>query len=79
MMRDGRETGGTPYSAGALTHVLRNVLYTGRIGHRGADYPGEHTATICAARGTRRKRRSTAARRARVPAARRCSPAGTLH
>lgn len=46
IMRDGRETGGEPYRAGALTHLLRNVLYTGRVSHHGTIYPGEHDAIV---------------------------------
>lgn len=46
MMRDGRETGGEPYRAGALTHMLRNVLYTGQVSHHGTIYPGEHDAIV---------------------------------
>lgn len=46
VMRDGREAGGTHYSAGALTHLLRNVLYTGRVTHHGTVYPGEHDEII---------------------------------
>ena len=46
IMRDGRVVGGQPYGAGALGHLLRNVLYTGRIRHRDQVYPGEHTAIV---------------------------------
>ena len=46
VMRDGRQTGGESYRAGALTHLLRNVLYTGRIGHYDEIYAGEHDAII---------------------------------
>jgi site-specific DNA recombinase len=46
VMRDGRKTGGEPYRAGALTHLLRNVLYTGRISHYEEIYAGEHDAII---------------------------------
>jgi hypothetical protein len=45
-MRDGRETGGEAYRAGALAHLLRNVLYTGRVSHHGTIYPGEHGAIV---------------------------------
>ena len=45
-MRDGRETGGEPYRYGALTHLPRNVLYTGRVSHHGTVYPGEHAAIV---------------------------------
>jgi site-specific DNA recombinase len=46
VMRDGRQTGGEPYRAGALSHLLRNVLYTGRVGHHDKIYPGEHEAIL---------------------------------
>ncbi|KQR83794.1 hypothetical protein ASG07_08480 [Sphingomonas sp. Leaf343] len=46
IMPDGRETGGEAYRAGALTHMLRNVLYTGQVSHHGAIYPGEHEAIV---------------------------------
>ncbi|KQN19592.1 hypothetical protein ASE86_12195 [Sphingomonas sp. Leaf33] len=46
IMRDGRKTGGEAYGAGALTHLLRNVLYTGRVSHHGTIYPGEHDAIV---------------------------------
>ncbi|MEZ0497440.1 recombinase family protein [Sphingomonas sp. IW22] len=45
-LRDGRETGGEPYRAGALTHLLRNVLYTGQVSHHGTIYAGEHDAIV---------------------------------
>ncbi|WP_156680880.1 recombinase family protein [Sphingomonas profundi] len=45
-MRDGRVTGGTPYSAGALGYLLRNVLYSGRIPHGDRVYDGEHEAIV---------------------------------
>jgi DNA invertase Pin-like site-specific DNA recombinase len=48
-MRDGRLVGGEPYLPSALGHLLRNVLYTGRIRHRDQVYPGEHTAIVDAA------------------------------
>jgi DNA invertase Pin-like site-specific DNA recombinase len=42
----GREVGGTPFSRGALFHLLRNRLYLGQIVHRGAVYDGEHDAIV---------------------------------
>jgi len=46
IMKDGRETGGEAYRAGALSHLLRNVLYTGRVSQHGTIYPGEHDAIV---------------------------------
>ncbi len=46
VMRDGRVTGQTPYTPGALTHLLRNVLYTGRVSHHGTIYAGEHDGIL---------------------------------
>lgn len=46
VMRDGRQAGGEPYRPGAITHLLRNVLYTGRVSHHGQIYAGEHDAII---------------------------------
>jgi site-specific DNA recombinase len=45
-MRDGRVTGGTPYSAGALGYLLRNRLYIGQIRHGDHIYAGEHAAIL---------------------------------
>lgn len=44
--RDGRTTGGVPYSRGALYSILQNRLYLGEIEHKGAVYPGQHDALI---------------------------------
>ncbi len=44
--RFGRETGGKPISRGALYLMLQNRLYLGDITHKGASYPGEHTAIV---------------------------------
>jgi DNA invertase Pin-like site-specific DNA recombinase len=46
VMRNGRQSGGEQYRAGALAHLLRNVLYTGRVSHHGKIYPGEHHPII---------------------------------
>ncbi|MEO5937533.1 MAG: recombinase family protein [Sphingomonas sp.] len=46
VMRDGRQTGGEPYRAGALSHLLRNVLYTGHVSHHDSVYPGEHDPIV---------------------------------
>ncbi|MDB5677441.1 recombinase family protein [Sphingomonas bacterium] len=45
-MRDGRVTGGCPYQAGALLHLLRNQIYVGKIRHGEYVYAGEHEAVI---------------------------------
>jgi len=42
----GRTSGGTPYSRGALYHLLNNRVYVGEIVHRGQSYPGQHGAII---------------------------------
>ena len=42
----GRKRGGQGYSRGALYYLLRNPIYVGRIGHRGASYAGQHNAII---------------------------------
>lgn len=46
VMRNGRQVGGEPYRPGAITHLLRNVLYTGRVSHHGKIYAGVHDAII---------------------------------
>ena len=46
MRRDGRVTGGTPFSRGALYYLLHNRLYRGAIVHHGTAYPGQHEAII---------------------------------
>jgi len=43
---NGTERGGTPFSRGHLYRVLSNPIYTGRIVHKGALYPGQHPALI---------------------------------
>lgn len=42
----GRNSGGTPYSRGALYKILRNRSYLGEIAHRGQIFPGEHEAIV---------------------------------
>lgn len=46
IMKDGRRVGGEPYRPGAITHLLRNVLYTGRVSHHGTIFPGEHDGIV---------------------------------
>ena len=47
--RDGRITGGKPFSRGALYYLLHNRLYRGEIVHQGTGYAGQHEAIIDAA------------------------------
>jgi site-specific DNA recombinase len=42
----GRRLGGTPFSRGALYHILRNRIFLGETGHRGQHYPGEHEVIV---------------------------------
>jgi site-specific DNA recombinase len=42
----GEERGGTPFSHGALFHMLRNRIYLGEIVHKKAAYPGQHEPII---------------------------------
>ncbi len=42
----GNTRGGYPYSRGALYYLLHNVIYVGRISHRGASYPGQHVPIV---------------------------------
>ena len=44
--RDGRVTGGQPFSRGALYYLLHNRLYRGEIVHHDTAYPGQHEAII---------------------------------
>ncbi|MEM1064896.1 MAG: recombinase family protein [Pseudomonadota bacterium] len=44
--RFGRETGGKPFSLGALYHLLRNPLYIGKARHGTKVYDGLHAAII---------------------------------
>ncbi len=44
--RAGKISGGKPFSRGALYLLLRNVLYIGRVPHRGNTYPGQHEAIV---------------------------------
>lgn len=43
---NGRQSGGAPFSRGKLYALLSNPLYAGRIRHKGAVHPGQHTAII---------------------------------
>ncbi|TNE94826.1 MAG: recombinase family protein [Rhodobacteraceae bacterium] len=44
--RNGRVSGGKPFSRGALFHLLRNPIYLGRIPHKGELHEGLHEAII---------------------------------
>jgi site-specific DNA recombinase len=44
--QDGATRGGRPFTKAALHILLTNVLYTGRVNHKGTIYPGEHEAII---------------------------------
>jgi len=44
--RGGGETGGKPFTRGALYVLLRNPLYVGRVRHRDQSYPGQHEAIV---------------------------------
>jgi site-specific DNA recombinase len=44
--KDGSVTGGKAFTGGNLYQLLGNPLYTGRIRHKGNDYPGQHEAII---------------------------------
>ena len=43
---NGRKSGGTSFSRGALYQVLKNRLYIGQVHHRGQSYEGQHEAII---------------------------------
>jgi len=45
-MRDGRSVGGSPYTPGALRHILSNRIYLGEVSHKGSIYPGMHPGII---------------------------------
>lgn len=44
--RDGRIIGGSPFSRGALFHLLRNRTYLGLIVHKDEAHPGLHAAIV---------------------------------
>jgi len=44
--RTGRASGGACYSRGALYLIPHNRIYRGEIPHKGASYPGQHSAII---------------------------------
>jgi len=44
--RDGVESGGQPFSRGALYTLLRNPIYVGEIRHKGVCHPGQHAPVV---------------------------------
>ena len=44
--RNGRQTGGLPFSRGHLYKILSNPLYVGEIAHRDRRYGGQHPAIV---------------------------------
>lgn len=42
----GGQTGGTPYSRGALYAMLSNPVYRGQVSHKGERHPGQHAAIV---------------------------------
>jgi hypothetical protein len=44
--RDGRQTGGRPFSRGNLYQLLANPIYVGQVSHKGTPHPGQHEAVI---------------------------------
>ncbi len=45
-LRSGRTVGGGPMAQGALTALLRNAVYIGKIGHKGTVHEGQHQGII---------------------------------
>lgn len=44
--KDGRQIGGVAFRTGALSQLLKNSIYTGKVRHKDAIYDGEHDAII---------------------------------
>ena len=44
--QDGKVRGGKPFTRGLLHSTLTNVIYTGKVNHKGVLYPGEHDRII---------------------------------
>ncbi|WP_430417278.1 recombinase family protein [Parasphingorhabdus sp.] len=44
--KDGRQFGGVAFRTGALSQLLKNPIYTGKVRHKDAIYEGEHEAII---------------------------------
>ena len=45
-LRTGKVIGGTPFTLGPLTYMLRNPVYIGEIHYKGQIYQGEHAAIL---------------------------------
>jgi site-specific DNA recombinase len=43
---NGHDSGGKPLTRGNLYQMLSNVLYVGRVPHKGETYPGQHEAIV---------------------------------
>jgi len=46
VQKNGKRTGGKPFSRGNLYQLLSNPIYIGRIPHKSETYPGEHEAIV---------------------------------
>ena len=46
VQKNGKKTGGKPFSRGNLYQFLSNPLYIGKVPHKGETYPGQHKAII---------------------------------
>ena len=44
--KDGREHKGLPFTKNALYRMLTNVIYLGKVNHKGTIYPGEHAPVV---------------------------------
>lgn len=44
--KDGRQIGGVAFRTGALSQLLKNPIYTGKVRHKDTIYDGEHEAII---------------------------------
>lgn len=44
--KNSHRAGGTPYSRGALYHILRSPIYRGHVPHKDQSYKGEHPAIV---------------------------------
>lgn len=44
--KEGKQSGGTPYSRGALYSILRSCTYIGEVSHLGKRYKGEHEGIV---------------------------------
>jgi len=45
-LSSGRAIGGTPFTNGPLSYLLRNRMYLGEINHKGSAHPGEHSPIV---------------------------------